>query len=298
MIHLAATNDLLIKSNKRYEEKWQKIFYTLEFYRGFYHKYIDLITKGRTHMKTASTFAPRLDNFIKMQEKLEIDLDHAPDKLIRDLRRIDEENGNQISVSILEAGEMDDDGNSLSNIQREKSNIHEFNKEQCKIYLLGIAKDLYINTNLSKTAVARQMLKNLGNKDDQPQPAATLKLKRALSNPLEYVSERKKFIFDTDLSKKSKKSNKNKHDKGLSSNQNDPFSQGREDLSPVTNTIQGREKNQGFDMQKDNKKAKNEYEGDEMISFTVDAEEFNKNKLVEVSFISNNDILDHIKQDN
>jgi len=36
---------------------------------------------------------------------------------------------------------------------------------------------------------------------------------------------------------------------------------------------------------------------EENISFTVDPDEFHKNKMVEASFISNNDILDSLKHD-
>ena len=120
VMQLVSTNELLIKSNKRYEEKWQKIFYTLEFYREFYHKYIDLITKGRTHMKTASTALPQYDKLLKIKERFGVNLDENPDKLIKGLRRMDEENGTHINMSILEANDSDEDKNSADGDTKQK----------------------------------------------------------------------------------------------------------------------------------------------------------------------------------
>lgn len=297
-MHLFSTNEVLIKSNKRYEEKWQKIFYTLEFYREFYHKYIDLITKGRAHMKSASIAMPKFDNLVKLREKFDVDLDESPEKLIRGLKRIDEENGKQINLSILEANEAENSvgGGDADNME----NLNEVSKERCKIFLLNMAKDLYVNTNLSKNVIAKQMLKKLTSKDEYPQ--STMKLKRSLSNPLEYVSERKRFIFENATNKKDKKGQKGKEkkDQKFMEEHSDQFLNTEEkmEVSPLDKDFLG--KDQGgshLDPQRMNKKPKGvEHEGGE-ISFTVDAEEFNKNKLVEVSFISNNDILDHIKQD-
>jgi len=306
VVQLSSANEILIKSNKRYEEKWQKIFYTLEFYREFYHKYIDLITKGRTHMKTASTFTPKLENLVRIKEKFDIDLSANPDKLIRDFKRVEEENGNQINVSILQANDGEEDRNSAGNEEKEKlTTFHEFSKEQCKIYLLNMARDLYVNTNLSKTAIAKQMLKKMVlQRGEQPQLQPTLKLKRSQSNPLEYVSERKQLIFETDLSKKERKLNKKKQDKKNQEFIIDENSVQFLEAEEKTGTYNLGEKDFNKDHSPTNlknfeitKKGKPQENEDEMISFTVDAEDFNKNKLVEVSFISNNDILDHIKQE-
>jgi len=304
VVQLSSANEILIKSNKRYEEKWQKIFYTLEFYREFYHKYIDLITKGRTHIKTASTFTPKLENLVKIKEKFDIDLSANPDKLIRDFKRIEEENGNQINVSILQANDGEEERHSAGNEEKEKlKNFHEFSKEQCKIYLLNMARDLYVNTNLSKTAIAKQMLKKMVLQGgEQHQLLPTLKLKRSQSNPLEYVSERKQLIFETDLNKKGKKTSKKRQDK---KDQEFIIDEDSVQFLEPEDKVKVSQNDKGFNDQsptnlnnfENTKKGKPQEYEDEMISFTVDAEDFNKNKLVEVSFISNNDILDHIKQE-
>jgi len=304
VVQLSSANEILIKSNKRYEEKWQKIFYTLEFYREFYHKYIDLITKGRTHIKSASTFTPKLENLVKIKEKFDIDLSANPDKLIRDFKRIEEENGNQINVSILQANDGEEERHSAGNEEKEKlKNFHEFSKEQCKIYLLNMARDLYVNTNLSKTAIAKQMLKKMVLQGgEQHQLLPTLKLKRSQSNPLEYVSERKQLIFETDLNKKGKKTSKKRQDK---KDQEFIIDEDSVQFLEPEDKVKVSQNDKGFNDQsptnlnnfENTKKGKPQEHEDEMISFTVDAEDFNKNKLVEVSFISNNDILDHIKQE-
>jgi len=299
LLQISSTNEILIKSNKRYEEKWQKIFYTLEFYREFYHKYIDLITKGKTHMKSASKF----ESLLKMKEKLEIDLSENPEKLIRDLKRIEEENGNQIGMSILQADEEDDDEeNNYEQESRERfTNLNDLNKDQCKIYLLNLAKDLYVNANLSKTAVAKHMLKKVVSKGGEEIVSPSgLKLRRSASTPIEYVEERKKIVFDINLNLKENRSNKrrgneeeNLDERGLAY-----LNSEKEGVSPLAGGILDKDTSPSQAKRFGNfKKGRGLDEDEGMISFTVDAEEFNKNKLVEVSFISNNDILDHIKQE-
>ena len=40
---LMSMNDTLKRSQKQYEEKWRKLFHALQFYKDFYHKYLELI---------------------------------------------------------------------------------------------------------------------------------------------------------------------------------------------------------------------------------------------------------------
>ncbi len=290
LMQISSTNEILIKSNRRYEEKWQKIFYTLEFYREFYHKYIDLITKGKTHMKSGSVF---IENLLKMKEKFEVDLSENPEKLIRDLKRIDEENGNQIGVSILQA--EDEEGNEENNEQSQDrlANLNDLNREQCKVYLLNLAKELFVDSNLSKNAVAKQMLKKVVSKGGEDEiVSGGLKLRRSASIPVNCAEERKKIVLNVGLNVRDHKK------RGMEENMDERgyLNSEKDDASPMADGVLDKDVSPSQVKRFGNlRKGKDEDDG--MISFTVDAEEFNKNKLVEVSFISNNDILDHIKQD-
>lgn len=292
---LHATNEILIKSNKRYEEKAQKIYYTLEFYKDFYHKYIDLITRGHaTHMKTSSTYLPNFDKLKLMNERINSDIDASPDQFVKDLKRSHHEEGKEVNVSVLEAQEEEED--KQNEILKEKSgnNVFEFTREQSKFFLLNLAKDLYVNTNIHKSTIAKNILRKLEFGRNNPEVKPTIRLKRSVSNPLDYVSERRKLIFEPRVHNKEKKPTKLKREKevarladdqGLLSNGNKQVIAGvrgqesaREVETPLRKEIP--------------------YFGagpDEMISFTVDADEFNKQKVMDVSFISNNEILDQIK---
>lgn len=283
---LIITNDVLIKSNKRYEEKWQKIFYTLEFYKEFYHKYIDLITRGSAglgHMKSASLCTPKFETFQKFRGRMFSDVDADPSRMIKEYKRISEENGLQVNVSILEANEAETTERQDSN--KEKKTGVEFTKEHCKVYLLNVAKDLYVNTNLQKSSVAKGMLQKLKFSPNEPNTRPTFRLKRSLSNPLEYLSERKEYIFEPHLKKAHHAAKKSKN-----FNQQEILLENLDhsEIIESGNKIETEGAN--------NEPVKNKFDGDnEMISFSVDPEEFNKNKMVEVSFISDNDILDRLK---
>ena len=99
---------------------------------------------------------------------------------------------------------------------------------------------------------------------------------------MEYASETKKIVYEREP-KQDKNVFKIKNSKRM---------------------FEGGDENNGYDENLETSGMQNMHEnvkaikidaGDEMISFTVDADEFNKNKMVEVSFISNNDILDNLK---
>lgn len=284
---LITTNDVLIKSNKRYEEKWQKIFYTLEFYKEFYHKYIDLITRGSVglgHQKSASLCTPKFETFQRFRGRMFSDVDADPSRMIKEYKRISEENGLQVNVSILEANEAET--TERQDKEKEKKTGVEFTKEQCKAYLLNVAKDLYVNTNLQKSSVAKGMIQKLKVSPNEPNTRPTFKLKRSLSNPLEYLSERKEYIFEPHLKKANALAKKQKKDQQEALLENLDHSEIIESVSVNKLETEGA----------NNEPMKAKLDGDnDMISFSVDPEEFNKNKMVEVSFISDNDILDRLK---
>ncbi len=293
LVQIASTNEILIKANRRYEEKWQKIFYTLEFYKEFYHKYIDLITRGPvSHMKSSSVSAPKLHNLAKLQAGKPLpEFESDPSQMIKDFKRANEENGKHVNVSILEANE-DSEQVDRPPVERGRkpSNVFEFSKDQCKLFLLNLAKDLYVNTNLQKSSMAKKMLENLKFSNNHMNTKPIYKLKRSLSNPLEYVSERKKLILEPNATNVLKMKNQQQEVEEEIDNEevlgNLNSSEGEGGESPQME--HGNERR--------NEKAKGKGEFDEMISFTVDPDDFCKNKMVEVSFISNHDILDQIKQ--
>mmetsp|Transcript_25291 Transcript_25291/g.22305 ORF Transcript_25291/g.22305 Transcript_25291/m.22305 type:complete len:265 (-) Transcript_25291:252-1046(-) len=147
----AATNEALVKANKRYEEKWKKIYYSLEFYKEFYHKYIELITQKRAfnHRKAASHGKDGL-NGITFKGKYNLDVDANPERAITELKRLEEDNGRRINSDILEAdeGEMDD----ISNAHKKGiRNVMDFTREQCKVYLVNLAKGLFVSQKMNKS---------------------------------------------------------------------------------------------------------------------------------------------------
>jgi hypothetical protein len=279
---LITNNDVLIRSNKRYEEKWQKIFYTLEFYKDFYHRYIDLITRGAAgHTKSASLCTPKFETFQNFRGRMFMDVEADPSKMIKEYKRVSEENGMQVNFSILEANDAETNRQGVDT--QKKSNGGDFTKDQCKIYLLNLAKDLYVHSSVQKSSVAKGMLQKLKFSPNEPNARPMHKLKRSLSNPLEYLSERKEYIFEPHLKKASN------------------VKKQRKDVNPQEGLLENLDHSEIVESA--NKLEIDNPEiikirpdgGDEMISFSVDPEEFNKNKMVEVSFISNNDILDHLK---
>lgn len=128
----AATNEALVKANTRYEEKWQKVFYSLEFYKEFYQKYLELITSKRAfNHRTAASHGSLIGkdglNGVKIRDRYNLDIDANPDRAISELRKIDIENGRHIKASIIEAdeGEMDD----IATIPKGNRNIFDFTKD-------------------------------------------------------------------------------------------------------------------------------------------------------------------------
>jgi len=296
---LIATNEILIKSNKRHEEKSQKVFYTLEFYKEYYHKYLDLVTKKHSaHVKTTSTFLPNYEKFKQISDKLMIDIESSPQ-----IKKVEEEDdGKQVNVSFLEGKEEVEEEDRRqqhqATNQEDKNNVYDFSKEQCKFFLLNLARDLYLNSNINGSTLAKNILRKLEFGKKNPTIKPVLRLKRSVSNPLDYVSERRRLIFEPRVQNKDKnvtrlrKQNKNTR---LADDQN-------EDLMRNQNgggLIDGFQGQVGLQKELESPIKKN-FQGlgnaqDEMMSFSVDDDEFGKQKMVDVSFISNNEILDQIK---
>jgi hypothetical protein len=287
-VMLGACNETLNKSNKRYEEKWQKIFYTLEFYREFYHKYIDLIS-NRAQPATRSVIPypmiTKLDNVRRLKEKFNIDLESSPDLLIKGLKKIDEENGKHINISILEGDENDPSGdhhkrNILDDDDKEEA-VYELTMQQCKMYLQNLAKELYINCNINSSAFTKQMLSKIdpGVGADLKNNKAFTKLKRSLSNPLDYIDGRKKEVFERKVFKpKSNKKADRSNKKEVNILEPEEGQEEAEDLS--FNQQQGKKFTQKIGVIGDD------------ISFNMDQDDIQNNKkMQEISFISAHDIF-------
>jgi len=134
------------------------------------------------------------------------------------------------------------------------------------------------------------MLQTLKFSANEPVARPRYKVKRSMSNALDYVSERKQLIFEP----KWKKDRKNAKDK----NENDLFGEHNDELLHRLDhsEIEGIESANKLENEDKIKKIKvTKPEGDDNISFNVDPDEFNKNKMVEASFISNDGILDSLK---
>ena len=189
--YLTANHDVLIKSNKHYEEKWQKIFYTLEFYKEFYYKYIDLITNKYIHNKPA--FNRKLEKLGKLREKFNLDITESnPDQLIKGLKKIDEENGRLINISML-AGETNDDENSIPKILDRENIPTELTRDQSKIFLMNLAQYLYVNTNINKGVLSKNMIKILENDKK-------VRHIKSQSNPFDYIDKNlESSILEQDL---------------------------------------------------------------------------------------------------
>ena len=158
---------------------------------------------------------------------------------------------------------------------------------------MNLAKELFVDSNLSKNAVAKQMLKKVVSKGGEDEiVSGGLKLRRSASIPVNCAEERKKIVLNVGLNVRDHKK------RGMEENMDERgyLNSEKDDASPMADGVLDKDVSPSQVKRFGNlRKGKDEDDG--MISFTVDAEEFNKNKLVEVSFISNNDILDHIKQD-
>lgn len=212
-VMLINQNDTLIKSNKRYEEKSQKMHYTLEFYRAFYEKYMDMVTKRHNPTKSLSSQADfaKLLNVKKTSETLNSML-NAPIPIIKNpkpLTSVAEETDHQVNISILEEdaeahkdllgslGNLKNNPMSQNKLEPEGEEEHkepekyEFTKEACKIYLLNLAKDLYMNSNISKSVFTKQILMNMDTRGTKAPATQMVKLKRSLSNPLDYMTASK-----------------------------------------------------------------------------------------------------------
>ena len=331
-LELMSTNDILIKSNYRYEEKWRKIFHALEFYKEFYHKYIDLATNQAVKSIGMVIPSPKLADFERTNERFVNEIFANPEKVIKERQRKDEESGRVLNISILEAAEQIERKNDIDGTNRMliPSKVNNLNKEQAKVYLLNLAKDLYLKTNMTKTEFIKNALKEDENFEFNNFSLPPTKLKRSVSNPLDYVNMKKNIIYDKEGSagqnKKSfkpkpVKQNKENKERGVGGNDSKGVSNLKKKFTNSKGTggqkqekdnynifkdIDGTQEDEGSfepeninytNLEKELKakmingnKAVNTEQEDGM-SFTVDIEEIKK-KQVGMSFISNDELFE------
>lgn len=255
---LASLNETLINANRRYEEKWQKFYYTLEFYKEFYYKHFEVVT---TNLPTKSLSASNTNKFKlldQLRSKLSVDTkDLMPDQMI--MKRIDEENENQGA---------------------------QMNLESCKIYLMRLAQDIEHRLHFNRTHAKKWKQTNKLPENE----ANELGLRRTMSNVLDGFEEKKKkdmfeqgglFRLNVQKKKYMEPATANKQALNLDLSVIDPNGN-KEAPSPMTrvNLFPGNQTTAG------KKRGPHDPDGP---SFTYSPDKYNNN----VSFISNGgDIFD------
>lgn len=180
-----ATNEILCKSNKRYQEKWDKLFQAMEFYKGFYQKYVDLITGSKGLIKTTNIELPTIEDLNKINEALGIELDTKATRKPSNKLEIEFEM-EELEKEYPKEEEKRED---------KKKNGYELTKEQAKVYLLGLAKDF--NGNLhSKKDAQNNLHKRMTSRREGRKLNRATKSKRSVSNPLDYIFERKSKMYE------------------------------------------------------------------------------------------------------
>lgn len=185
---LVFANETLIRANKRYEEKWQKIFYTLEFYKEFYYKYVEVVSTRHSPSKSLSiSNMNKFRNLERLKQKFNIDeKELTPDQMIKHMKKIDQENGCQNTISILEAEEIRLEGH-LDHADKAGLNY-------CKTYLKQLAQDIDKKLQRKKSGAVDGEAE--GEKVEESQVKDIVVLKRSMSNPLDYMNQKKELMFD------------------------------------------------------------------------------------------------------
>ena len=92
-------------------------------------------------------------------------------------------------------------------------NFEQFDLAQCKIYLLHLAKDLYMNYQLNNKGITKKILKNVQINGQKQSILSVFRPRRSLSNPIEYVSSDQ--VKRADMQKFVKKNSNDKPKEGL-----------------------------------------------------------------------------------
>ena len=135
------TNVTLINANRKLEDKWKQLRAAYEFYKNFYTKYVELITKQQETSPTrsrAGTFSHRTK---ALKEKFDLELDAQPVfPSVRDLSRLPQ-------PEQLEAIEISVDSKKVDMHTLVHSNM---TLQQSKCMLLELVKEMEIQTRVKE----------------------------------------------------------------------------------------------------------------------------------------------------
>ena len=259
---MMATNEILCKANKNHQEKWEQMSYAMEFYKAFYHKYMDLIAKRKPQTRGAIMEIPNIEALKKINETLVTGLEFTPVKLFTEREREDSNLSNKPECS---------------KTPRRTTKIiqapHQFTKQQAQAFLKHLSKEFYANIHPALAALENSP--TIPEEHEEKEVRCRTKVrrsKRSMSNALDYVCARRKLIFE-------------------------PIQEEPEDIRRAQrkgslvhwNNAQGRGDEIGILALKVNRLAS--IQNSEHLSFSIDLEELDKVKANEASFISTNDFI-------
>ncbi|EAR84518.1 hypothetical protein TTHERM_00655460 (macronuclear) [Tetrahymena thermophila SB210] len=207
-------NELLINSNINYQQQIENLQNQVKTYKEFQQKYFHLLRNHRKRNKSClpnQSITNQIDEIIKkkLHERRESESTATQNQKTND---------KEVNVSILEEEEESkpsksyrkqttgakkyetiradlaqknnqnesDTNNILGDINEEVTNL---TRDQAKIYLLNLAKDLYVNTNIKSSGLTRQVLKQIEIGGYKTGIISLFRAKRSLSNPLDYISD-------------------------------------------------------------------------------------------------------------
>ena len=163
-----AANETLINANRQYEIKWRKISSLLEFYKSFYYKFIQHLTRGlqtKGKYSTDRTFCSTKN----LKEKFNIELNSHPEQIPADQNEL---------PGILDVDVDRPNFDALVQLppQTRAQFISQLDFEQSKYFLLELAKSLETELNFQK--INSSEYANAG-----PENTRKLSRGRSLSSP-------------------------------------------------------------------------------------------------------------------
>jgi len=260
---MMATNEILCKANKKNQEKWEQMSYAMEFYKAFYHKYMDLIAKRKPQTRGAIMEIPNIEALKKINESLVTGLEFTPVKLLAEREDSDLSNKPECSKTPRR--------------QNRAETAYQFTKSQSKAFLTNLSKELY--ANIHPALAALEISPENETRGMKYRTKGRRIVKRSMSNALDYVYERRKLIFEPIQEEEPEENRKIKRKGSLV-----PWNNQKQDPS-----AQGRRNEIGLFALQVNRLAS--IKNSEHLSFSIDLEELDQVKATETSFISTNDFI-------
>jgi len=260
---MMATNEILCKANKKNQEKWEQMSYAMEFYKAFYHKYMDLISKRKPQTRGAIMEIPNIEALKKINETLVTGLELTPVKLFTERDREESDLSNKPECS---------------KTPRRSTKIvqtpYQFTKQQAKAFLINLSKEFYANIHPALAALENSPTIPEEREDNEVKCRTKVRRsRRSMSNALDYVCARRKLIFEP-----------------IQEEEPEEIRRAQRKGSLVAwNNAQGRGNEIGILALQANRLAS--IKNSEHLSFSIDMEELDKVKATETSFISTNDFI-------